>query len=196
VSEQHDYVEGLTKRKYRFIPRVSTERSSHAELKLTKRRSGQVTGQATGIGMGEKKSGKERAKSLADRLSKEAPHSPSVTARLSPFHNPFAFQSADASNPNLLELGRPNRAQRSTRKDEGGEQEIGVLRADMGPTIPANENGTPGPHPSYIEIAKPYIFEQKLQEHMTRIGMSEAKESEVRLRGITWIDSTRRALQL
>jgi hypothetical protein len=33
----------------------------------------------------------------------------------------------------------------------------------------------PGPHPSFIQVAKPYVFEQKLQECMTAIGVNEAK---------------------
>ncbi|KAK3045139.1 hypothetical protein LTS18_014480, partial [Coniosporium uncinatum] len=148
--------------------------------------------------MGKKKNRKERAKSQARWLSKDAPLSPSVMARLSPSHDPFGVEAAEASNPNLIGLGRPNRLQQQfDRGNEEKEKGFDVVRAaEMGPTIPANEIGAPGPHPSYIEIAKPYVFEQKLQEHMTKIGMSEAKESEVRLRGITWIDSTRRALQL
>jgi len=150
--------------------------------------------------MGKKKNRKERAKSQAKWLSKDAPLSPSVMARLSPSsHDPFGLEAAEGSNPNLVGLGRPNRLQQQFNRGNGekGKGYYDVVRAaEMGATITANEIGAPGPHPSYIEIAKPYVFEQKLQEHMTKIGMSEAKESEVRLRGITWIDSTRRALQL
>jgi CTD kinase subunit beta len=53
-----------------------------------------------------------------------------------------------------------------------------------------------GPHPSFIEIAKPYIFEQRLQEYMTAIGMNEAREDAVRLQGVAWIDNVRRSMQL
>ncbi len=61
---------------------------------------------------------------------------------------------------------------------------------------PSTENGDPGPHPSFIQVAKPYVFEQKLQECMTAIGVNEAKEDNVRLQGVTWIDNVRKALQL
>ncbi len=53
-----------------------------------------------------------------------------------------------------------------------------------------------GPHPSFIQVAKPYVFEQKLQECMSAIGVTEAKEDTLRLQGVTWIDNVRKALQL
>ncbi|MCJ1381179.1 RNA polymerase II C-terminal domain kinase beta subunit [Xylographa soralifera] len=60
----------------------------------------------------------------------------------------------------------------------------------------ATENGHVGPHPSYIQLAKPYIFEQKLQECMAATGVTEAKEDNIRLQGVAWIDSLRKALHL
>lgn len=53
-----------------------------------------------------------------------------------------------------------------------------------------------GPHPSFIQVAKPYVFEYRIQECMTAIGVSEAKEDSIRLLGIAWIDSVRKAMQL
>jgi len=53
-----------------------------------------------------------------------------------------------------------------------------------------------GPHPSFIQVAKPYVFEQKVQECMTAINATEAKEDNIRLQGVLWIDNVRRALQL
>ena len=58
------------------------------------------------------------------------------------------------------------------------------------------ENGDIGPHPSFIEVAKPYIFEQRLQGCLNAIGMTEAKEDANRLQGVIWIDNVRRSLQL
>lgn len=58
------------------------------------------------------------------------------------------------------------------------------------------ENGDVGPHPSFIEVAKPFIFEQRLQGCMNAIGMTEAKEDAIRLQGVAWIDNVRRSLQL
>lgn len=56
--------------------------------------------------------------------------------------------------------------------------------------------GGAGPHPSFIQVANPYIFEQKIQDCLTALGSSEAKEDNIRLQGVLWIDSVRKALQL
>ena len=53
-----------------------------------------------------------------------------------------------------------------------------------------------GPHPSYIQVAKPYVFDQKIQDCLDTAGLSEAKDDSVRLQGIAWIESVRRALRL
>lgn len=60
----------------------------------------------------------------------------------------------------------------------------------------SGSNGAVGPHPSYIRIARPYYFEQKLQECMSQTGVSEAKEDSIRLQGVAWIDNVRKALRL
>ena len=70
----------------------------------------------------------------------------------------------------------------------------------MAPATPSDRTDTitngNGPHPSFIQVAKPYIFEQKLQDCMTAIGVTEAKEDNARLQGVLWIDGVRKALQL
>lgn len=53
-----------------------------------------------------------------------------------------------------------------------------------------------GPHPSYIEVAKPYILQTLIQKCLSDLSMSDAKEDSVRLQGVSYIDSVRRALQL
>ena len=65
--------------------------------------------------------------------------------------------------------------------------------APLQTTDPAEQ---PGPHPSYIQIAKPYVFDHKLQECLEAAGITEAKEDSIRLQGVTWIDSVRKALRL
>ncbi len=67
----------------------------------------------------------------------------------------------------------------------------------MAPPIPVEVAGEPvGPHPSYIEIAKPYIFESKIRECLAIGGVSEAKDDSIRLQGVAWIDGVRKALHL
>ena len=61
---------------------------------------------------------------------------------------------------------------------------------------PAAADDRVGPHPSYIEVAKPYILQSRIQQCLADINMSDAKEANVRLQGVTWIDNVRRALQL
>lgn len=57
-------------------------------------------------------------------------------------------------------------------------------------------DGKLGPHPSYIEVAKPFIFENRIIECLTTGGLSETRDDKIRLEGITWIDNVRRALHL
>lgn len=64
------------------------------------------------------------------------------------------------------------------------------------PSSESVENSKIGPHPSYIETAKPYIFETNLRESNTKAGISEAKDDSIRLQGISWIDSVRKSLHL
>lgn len=71
----------------------------------------------------------------------------------------------------------------------------------MAPATPGARNGSVGngqvgPHPSFIQVANPYIFEQKLQDCFTALGTNMAKEDRIRLDGVLWIDSVRKALQL
>ena len=58
------------------------------------------------------------------------------------------------------------------------------------------DNGHVGPHPSYIEIAKPYMFEPQIKEYLIVAGVSEAKDDSIRLQGVAWIDSVRKAMHL
>ena len=58
------------------------------------------------------------------------------------------------------------------------------------------ENGRVGPHPSFIHVAKPYMLEQDIQNYMAETGVTQAKEDNIRLLGVAWIDTVRKALQL
>ncbi|THX05507.1 cyclin [Aureobasidium pullulans] len=58
-----------------------------------------------------------------------------------------------------------------------------------------NTNGV-GPHPSYIQVARPYIFEQSIRNSLAALGATEHKEDSLRLQGVQYIDSVRKALQL
>ncbi|KKK12442.1 hypothetical protein P175DRAFT_0437162 [Aspergillus ochraceoroseus IBT 24754] len=51
-------------------------------------------------------------------------------------------------------------------------------------------------HPSFIQVAKPYIFEQTIQKCIAAMGVNPLREEAVRLQGVTWIDNVRRVLYL
>jgi hypothetical protein len=53
-----------------------------------------------------------------------------------------------------------------------------------------------GPPPSFIQVAKPYIFEHTIQECLRLSGVAPAREDQLRLSGVQWIDSVRKALRL
>jgi CTD kinase subunit beta len=53
-----------------------------------------------------------------------------------------------------------------------------------------------GPHPSYIQVAKPYLFEQRVTNQILGTGSNPQREDSARLEGVEWIDEVRRALQL
>jgi CTD kinase subunit beta len=61
---------------------------------------------------------------------------------------------------------------------------------------PAEEEARIGPHPSFIEVANKYILQSRIQKCLDSIGMSEAQDNQVRLRGVEWIDAVRRSLSL
>jgi CTD kinase subunit beta len=70
----------------------------------------------------------------------------------------------------------------------------------MAPANPSNGVAAveppPGPHPSYIQVARPFLFEQKVQSSVLETGTNPAREDTNRLQGIQWIDDVRKALQL
>ncbi|KAK5039700.1 RNA polymerase II C-terminal domain kinase beta subunit [Exophiala sideris] len=50
--------------------------------------------------------------------------------------------------------------------------------------------------PNYVQIAKSYVFEQEIQKCLRDTGVSQAREDNIRLAGVQWIDNVRRALKL
>ncbi|OJJ35668.1 hypothetical protein ASPWEDRAFT_40901 [Aspergillus wentii DTO 134E9] len=54
----------------------------------------------------------------------------------------------------------------------------------------------PSIHPSFIQVAKPYIFEQTIQNCIAAMGVNPLREEALRLQGVTWIDNVRKALHL
>lgn len=72
------------------------------------------------------------------------------------------------------------------------------LESDIDPGK-QNEPAIPDPppiHPSFIQVAKPYIFEQTIQDCIAAMGVNPLREEALRLQGVTWIDNVRRVLHL
>ncbi|KAL4918897.1 Fructosamine kinase-domain-containing protein [Aspergillus aurantiobrunneus] len=66
-------------------------------------------------------------------------------------------------------------------------------------SLPGSDVALPDPppiHPSFIQVAKPYIFEQSIQRCVAAMGVNPLREESLRLQGVTWIDNVRRALNL
>ena len=53
-----------------------------------------------------------------------------------------------------------------------------------------------GPHPSFIQVAQAFAFEQQLQECRAALGTNEAREDHIRLQGVAYIDRVRKELTL
>ncbi|KAL1955007.1 hypothetical protein VTO42DRAFT_360 [Malbranchea cinnamomea] len=61
----------------------------------------------------------------------------------------------------------------------------------------AQESESPsGPHPSFIQVAKPFLFEKTIQDCFAAMGTDPLREDSNRLQGVAWIDNVRKALQL
>lgn len=68
--------------------------------------------------------------------------------------------------------------------------------APMAPNPNPAQANTIGPHPSFLQVAKPYMFQQVITWKLITIGTNPSREDQFRLLGVTWINDVRIALQL
>ena len=61
---------------------------------------------------------------------------------------------------------------------------------------PEGDSDRVGPLPSFIQVAKPYIFEHTIQGCLKQTGVPLTREDQLRLSGVQWIDNVRKALRL
>lgn len=54
----------------------------------------------------------------------------------------------------------------------------------------------PAIHPSFIKVARPYVFEQTIQDSIQALGVDPMREESMRLQGVSWIDNVRKVLHL
>ncbi|KAJ9614654.1 RNA polymerase II C-terminal domain kinase beta subunit [Cladophialophora chaetospira] len=74
--------------------------------------------------------------------------------------------------------------------------------SNTAPTSPATPSSggqapkRPGHLLNHVQVAKSYVFEQEIQKCLRENGVSPAREDNIRLAGVQWIDNVRRALKL
>jgi len=103
---------------------------------------------------------------------------------------------------------KPNRATRRELVDDFTNSiyntrllSIPATLSTMAPAMVESAADTPisqqiGPHPSFLQVAKPFVFEQTIQKCMKATGTDEAREDANRLQGVSYIESVRHAMQL
>ena len=62
--------------------------------------------------------------------------------------------------------------------------------------LPPPDVASTGPHPSFVQVAKQYVFQQQLQGQLVATGTNPTREDTFRLQGVQWINDVRTALQL
>jgi hypothetical protein len=73
----------------------------------------------------------------------------------------------------------------------------GVPRTPTGPAASQSSSASRTKRlPNHVQIADAYIFQQTIDERLKAIGVTPAREDNLRLAGVQWIDQVRRALKL
>ena len=107
-------------------------------------------------------------------------------------HSPsfLAFQTYYDVNGDILQVLPP--ARRSLSPGQGGAVTRG-MSANGAPTL---AEGHRRRLPCYNQVADAYVFQQTIDERLRRVAVTQAREDNLRLAGVQWIDSVRRALRL
>lgn len=61
---------------------------------------------------------------------------------------------------------------------------------------PAAPRRPPGQMPNFVSVAKAYMFQQEIDQCLAVTGVSPAREDNLRLAGVQWIENVRRVLKL
>lgn len=107
-------------------------------------------------------------------------------------HSPsfLAFQTYYDVHGNPLQVLPPARPPTSSVQSESN---IRVMSANG---APVSANGPRRRLPCYSQVADAYVFQQTIDERLRRVAVTQAREDNLRLAGVQWIDSVRRALRL
>jgi CTD kinase subunit beta len=128
-------------------------------------------------------------------------HRTTILVRVTPYtawrfiaREEHPIEALDFGHPQFQALNTPRRSQPSTLNCLSHFATALTMAPVLSPAERDRERV--GPHPSYIEIAKPYILQSRIHRCLTEINMLNDKDDTVRLQGVAWIDQVRRALQL
>lgn len=133
------------------------------------------------------------ARNKLHRHDQDSPSDTSLTRRVATSAASSPDKHEEPEKPKKLLHLKPY-GQLTPLSDQDKDADVIIMAPAPAPlTAP---NGQPGPHPSFIEVAKPYIFQQKIDQFLSAIGMAEAKEDSIRLQGVQLIDNVRKSLQL
>ncbi|KAJ5794391.1 Glutathione S-transferase/chloride channel C-terminal [Penicillium paradoxum] len=92
-----------------------------------------------------------------------------------------------ADNTAQTELAKATRAIMARKLRDESPRGGSMLESHLAP---------PAIHPSFIQVANPYIFEQTVENCIEAMGVNPIRETSLRLQGVAWIDGVRRALNL
>jgi hypothetical protein len=99
----------------------------------------------------------------------------------------------------LNEVGRQKEAQLQkmarTQRDEQREEQRDSRLVPGPSSRPSNPN-PPLIHPSFTQTTQAFIPEVKIQACFDAMGVSRSREESLRLSGVNWIHSVRKALHL
>lgn len=71
----------------------------------------------------------------------------------------------------------------------------GAGASSAAPSTPGGVRRT-GPMPNFVSVAKAYMFQQEIDQCLIVTGVSPAREDNLRLAGVQWIENVRRVLKL
>lgn len=107
-------------------------------------------------------------------------------------HSPsfLAFQTYYDVNGDILQVLPPARPVSTAAESESDSRVMSANGA------PASADGPRRRLPCYNQVADAYVFQQTIDERLRRVAVTQAREDNLRLAGVQWIDSVRRALRL
>jgi hypothetical protein len=92
-------------------------------------------------------------------------------------------------------FGKSKKSKMAPGRNEQTRPEVDS-KPQSGPPAPSRPSSSSQPHPSFIQVAKPYVFEHTIQQCLAANGVDPQREDSIRIQGVTWIDNVRRALHL